>query len=392
MNDQNILRQLGRIYDELVAESRGPACDPDAVWALVVSGELPEDHHVHGCLACQSDAMQFRERLEQPRPAALLSFLLLTRKNEMMSEAGVIAPFSDDSTAVIRLEPAGPEAFRLKVKPLEVSLVADLDGVVLEVCGSGRPLERDETGYYVIELSRTEVEDPRTRFLLRLIKLFPQADAGETSTDQVNMSAKPGATRDAPSRESSDDTITPGTGTGIFSPTPYLGWAASEPQALGPSLQSGTSSFPLAYFGNAPHDTSTESNRPQFWEVSFPFNQVEILEYEDPQEMDLLKEMELLKDGAIGAAFTWTRLENQAASLTVRLRGALVLRAGWTGKLFDVEDKPRAEATVEDYSLTFKLSDVSSAGQLDGWRFQCDFHMQGRPLQFVVVLHPPAAT
>ena len=69
MNDLNLLRQVSLIYEELIEEARGPACDPSTVRALAEGQDLDPGHHAHGCLACQRDAMQLRERLGSPVPS-----------------------------------------------------------------------------------------------------------------------------------------------------------------------------------------------------------------------------------------------------------------------------------------------------------------------------------
>ena len=153
MNDLNLLRQVSLIYEELIEEARGPACDPSTVRAFTEGQDLDPGHHTARLPGLPADAMQLRERLEQPRPVALLSFLLRTKKGEMMNEDGLTATFSDDSAARLRLEPAGPDSFRLVVEPPTVSLGAGLDGVSLEDRGNGRPLVKEEDGCYAVEVS-----------------------------------------------------------------------------------------------------------------------------------------------------------------------------------------------------------------------------------------------
>jgi hypothetical protein len=129
---------------------------------------------------------------------------------------------------------------------------------------------------------------------------------------------------------------------------------------------------------------ATKRRRTVTWETTLAFREVEILSCDDPEEVALLE------DGMIGVAFVWRQLEDPTSSLTVRLRGALVLGSGCIGHLFGPDGAPRGEAAVQDYSLSFGLSDVTMAEQLEGWSFQCDYHEPSHHVRFTAVLHPPA--
>lgn len=200
MTKQEVLK-LASVAASLVKQLRGPDCDPDSVRRLAAGEELPTDHHARNCLDCQGDAERLRAEMENPRPAAPLTFLWISQRARFQSADGLVVPLSDHSTARVRIHPddADPTLVKLTVDQTQVTGRATVEIMSLEcrraheplASRTSRPLSGGEHGVYCITMPRAELDDPANRFLIRVMKRSVEVQQTEPVVMKLRVETPP---------------------------------------------------------------------------------------------------------------------------------------------------------------------------------------------------------